>query len=70
MPPLSLPLASSAVPAAPCSYAQAGATLGLDLLAKPELVSTDPVVAWKTALWFWMTPQAPKPSCHAVMAGG
>ena len=28
------------------------------------------VLAWKTALWFWMTPQAPKPSCHDVMTGG
>lgn len=55
---------------APRSYAQAGTALGLDLLARPDLVSTDPVVAWKAALWFWMTPQAPKPSCHAVMTGG
>uniref|UniRef100_A0A0D9WCI6 chitinase n=1 Tax=Leersia perrieri TaxID=77586 RepID=A0A0D9WCI6_9ORYZ len=27
------------------------------------------VVAFKTALWFWMTPQPPKPSCHDVMTG-
>lgn len=23
--------------------------------------------AWMTAIWFWMTPQYPKPSCHDVM---
>lgn len=52
------------------NYGQAGAALGLPLLATPEMVAADPVVAWRTALWFWMTPQAPKPSCHAVMTGG
>lgn len=31
-------------------------------------MSTDPVVAFKTAIWFWMT--ASSPSCHAVMTGG
>uniref|UniRef100_A0A453J353 chitinase n=1 Tax=Aegilops tauschii subsp. strangulata TaxID=200361 RepID=A0A453J353_AEGTS len=43
------------------------------LLGRPDLVSTDPVVAFKTAIWFWMTPRhgAQKmPSCHAVMTGG
>lgn len=40
------------------------------LLKDPSLVARDPVVAYKAALWFWMTPQAPKPSCHAVMQGG
>jgi hypothetical protein len=51
------------------NYGQAGTALGLDLLNNPDLVSSDPVVTWKTALWFWMTPQAPKPSCHDVMIG-
>lgn len=51
------------------NYGQAGTALGLDLLNNPDLVATDPVVTWKTALWFWMTPQAPKPSCHDVMIG-
>jgi chitinase len=52
------------------NYGQAGRALGLPLLATPELVSTDGAVAFKTALWFWMTPQSPKPSAHAVMTGG
>lgn len=43
--------------------------LGFDGLNNPELVGQDPVVAFKTAIWFWMTPQAPKPSCHDVMQG-
>jgi chitinase len=41
----------------------------LPLLATPELVATDGVIAFKAALWFWMTAQAPKPSCHDVMVG-
>ncbi|RCV46680.1 hypothetical protein SEVIR_9G555700v4 [Setaria viridis] len=49
------------------NYRQAGKALGLDLVSNPDLVSSDPVVAFKTAIWFWMTPQSPKPSCHAVM---
>ncbi len=51
------------------NYGQAGAALGIDLLNNPDLVATDPVVSFKTALWFWMTAQAPKPSCHDVMIG-
>ncbi|KAM0914223.1 hypothetical protein ACQ4PT_011659 [Festuca glaucescens] len=52
------------------NYRKAGEALGLDLLDNPDLVSTDPVVAFKTAIWWWMTPQAPEPSCHAVMTDG
>jgi chitinase len=44
--------------------------LGLDLLNQPSLVTSDGVVAFRTALWFWMTAQAPKPSAHDVMTGG
>jgi len=39
------------------------------LLNNPELVETDPVVAFKTAIYFWMTPQTLKPSAHDVMIG-
>ena len=39
------------------------------LLNNPELVETDPVVAFKTALYFWMTPQTFKPSAHDVITG-
>lgn len=51
------------------NYGPAGQALGFEGLNNPELVATDPVIAFKTALWFWMTPQSPKPSCHDVMAG-
>ncbi|KAJ4732935.1 Endochitinase [Rhynchospora pubera] len=40
-----------------------------DLINNPNLVSSDPVIAFKTAIWFWMTPQSAKPSCHDVMTG-
>ncbi len=39
------------------------------LLNNPDLVATDPVVAFKTAIYFWMTPQTYKPSAHNVMTG-
>lgn len=51
------------------NYGQCGQALGLDLLSDPDQVATDPSIAFRTALWFWMTPQAPKPSCHDVMTG-
>ncbi len=51
------------------NYAQAGSALGLDLLNDPDLVTQDGGLAFRTALWFWMTPQGAKPSCHDVMSG-
>jgi basic endochitinase B len=51
------------------NYGQVGQALGLDLLSNPDLVKSDSAIAFQTALWFWMTPQQPKPSCHAVMTG-
>jgi predicted chitinase len=39
------------------------------LLNNPDLITTDPVVAFKTAIYFWMTPQTYKPSAHDVMIG-
>ncbi|MBF6096394.1 hypothetical protein IU502_29360, partial [Nocardia cyriacigeorgica] len=51
------------------NYGLCGDDLNLQLLQEPELVETDPVISFKTALWFWMTPQSPKPSCHAVITG-
>jgi hypothetical protein len=39
------------------------------LLNNPDLVTTDAVVAFKTAIYFWMTPQTAKPSAHNVMVG-
>ncbi|KAE9450256.1 hypothetical protein C3L33_17851, partial [Rhododendron williamsianum] len=43
--------------------------VGRNLLANPDLVATDPTISFKTALWFWMTPQSPKPSSHDVITG-
>jgi hypothetical protein len=51
------------------NYGLAGEELGLPLLARPELVSRDGVIAFRTALWFWMRAQKPKPSCHDVVCG-
>src|ERR1022692_815084 len=51
------------------NYGLAGEELSLPLLQEPELVSTNGVIAFKTALWFWMRDQKPKPSCHSVMCG-
>lgn len=39
------------------------------LLANPERVIEDGALAFQTAIWFWMTPQFPKPSAHDVMVG-
>uniref|UniRef100_A0ACD5TH24 Uncharacterized protein n=1 Tax=Avena sativa TaxID=4498 RepID=A0ACD5TH24_AVESA len=49
------------------NYGQAGSALGVDLLNNPDLVETDPMLSFETALWFWMTPQANKPSSHDVI---
>jgi len=39
------------------------------LLINPGLVNSDPVVSLLSAIWFWMTPQGPKPSAHDVIYG-
>lgn len=36
------------------NYGAAGRAIGFDGLRYPETVARDPVVAFKTALWFWM----------------
>ena len=41
----------------------------MNLLNNPDLVATDSIISFKTAIWFWMTPQSPKPSCHDVITG-
>ncbi|MDI3322575.1 chitinase [Pinibacter soli] len=51
------------------NYGLAGDELKLPLLEKPELASTDGIVSFKTAIWFWMRAQNAKPSCHDVMTG-
>ncbi|KAF5452578.1 hypothetical protein F2P56_027558 [Juglans regia] len=37
------------------NYGAAGSDIGIDILNSPELVATDPIISFKTALWFWMT---------------
>ncbi|GFZ09433.1 basic chitinase [Actinidia rufa] len=51
------------------NYGVAGRAIGVDLLNNPDAVTTDPTISFKTALWFWMTPQSPNPSCHDVITG-
>ncbi|XP_074587273.1 putative inactive chitinase-like protein LaCIC [Curcuma longa] len=51
------------------NYGPAGEALGLNLLSNANLVATDVLVSFKTAIWFWMTPQYNKPSAHDVITG-
>ncbi|CAA7408456.1 unnamed protein product [Spirodela intermedia] len=51
------------------NYGPAGQAIGAGLLKNPDLVASDAVISFKTALWFWMTPQSPKPSSHNVITG-
>nr|XP_017235514.1 PREDICTED: basic endochitinase-like [Daucus carota subsp. sativus] len=51
------------------NYGQAGKAIGADLINNPDLVATDAVISFKTAIWFWMTPQSNKPSSHDVITG-
>jgi len=39
------------------------------LLENPDLVHTDAYTVFTSALWFYMTPQSPKPSIHDVITG-
>ena len=49
----------------------AGDALGIDLLNNPNLVATDPAVAWKTGLWYWNTQNGPGTMTpHAAMVNG
>ena len=36
------------------NYCAAGRSIGFNGLSNPEKVATDPVVSFKTVLWFWM----------------
>ena len=51
------------------NYGPAGAAIGQPLLQEPFRVAENGVVGWQAALWFWMTTQLPKPSCHDVITG-
>lgn len=53
------------------NYGAAGVALGLPILANPDLVAQDSSVAWKTALWYWMTQNGPGTMpAHSCMTGG
>lgn len=39
------------------------------LLNAPEQLTSNGVMGFMTGIWFWMTPQPPKPSCHEVITG-
>ena len=41
----------------------------MELLEDPGKVGRDGYIAMAAGLWFYMTPQAPKPSMHDVMTG-
>ncbi|KAK8563109.1 hypothetical protein V6N13_018356 [Hibiscus sabdariffa] len=53
------------------NYGKFGETIGRkkDLLQNPDLLIKNVTMAFESALWFWMTPQSPKPSPHDVMVG-
>ncbi|KAJ9178505.1 hypothetical protein P3X46_010383 [Hevea brasiliensis] len=36
------------------NYGAAGKSIGFNGLNNPEIVATDPVISFKTALWYWM----------------
>ena len=36
------------------NYGPAGEAIGFDGLNSPETVATDPIVSFKTALWYWV----------------
>ncbi|XP_076959104.1 endochitinase EP3-like [Bidens hawaiensis] len=46
------------------NYGAAGNSIGFDGLNNPETVATDPVISFRTALWFWMN------SVHSVIGQG
>jgi nucleoid-associated protein YgaU/predicted chitinase len=50
------------------NYGACGAAIGADLLNQPGLVATDSTITFQTALWFWMTAQPPKLSCHQAIS--
>jgi chitinase len=51
------------------NYGPASAAVGANILADPNLVSEDPVIAFKTSFWFWTTPSGTIPSIHEVLVG-
>jgi hypothetical protein len=53
------------------NYNACGSAIGQPLGAQPNLVSTDPVITWETALWFWLYNDSGKGfTSHAAIARG
>ncbi|KAI3795921.1 hypothetical protein L1987_38582 [Smallanthus sonchifolius] len=46
------------------NYGPAGRSIGFDGLNNPEIVATDPVISFRTALWYWMN------NVHSVIGQG
>ncbi|CAA0833291.1 homolog of carrot EP3-3 chitinase [Striga hermonthica] len=46
------------------NYGPAGNSIGFDGLNNPEIVATDPVISFRTALWYWMN------HCHDPIISG
>lgn len=52
-------------------YKAAGDFLGIDLWSDPDRVARDSTVAWRTALWYWMTqPGESTQTSHAAIRSG
>ncbi|MFG6441938.1 chitinase [Roseateles sp. LKC17W] len=52
-------------------YKAAGDFLGIDLWSDPDRVARDSTVAWRTALWYWMTQPGESPQAsHAAIRSG
>ncbi|NCT82698.1 MAG: chitinase [Comamonadaceae bacterium] len=52
-------------------YKRAGDYLGIDLWSDPDRVALDSTVAWRTALWYWMTqPGDSSASSHMALRAG
>ena len=52
------------------NYKAAGDYLGINLLNEPWRVSSEPALAFRTAIWYWMTQSGPNnQSAHAAITG-
>ncbi|XP_019184606.1 PREDICTED: chitinase 5-like isoform X2 [Ipomoea nil] len=46
------------------NYGPAGQSIGFDGLNNPDIVATNNIISFKTALWFWMN------NCHSCLISG
>jgi hypothetical protein len=51
------------------NYGAASAKVGANILAQPYLVSQDPILAFKSSLYFWTSGPGTIPSIHEVLIG-